>query len=149
MPTLATNKFAKKDYSITDTIEAGVELTGAEVKSVKLGQINLKGAYVTVDNESNVWLLGCHISAYKPAGSLKNPDDVTRKKRLLLHKKEISRLIGKAKEQGLTILPLSVYTKGSLIKIELGIGRGKKKHDKRESIKKREIDRDIRRKMKQ
>jgi len=144
MPTLAVNKFARKDYFIQDTLESGIKLTGAEVKSVKKGNIDMKGSYVSIDNDLQVWLVGCYIAPYKPAQKQQENYDPNRKKQLLLHKKQIHHLIGRSKEQGLTILPLSVYTKGSFIKLELGIGRGKKKQDKRETIKKRQLDREIR-----
>lgn len=145
MKTLAKNKKAYFDYKILETIEAGIVLTGPEVKSVKQNQINLKGAYVAItNNEAN--LLNAHIAPYKFAGKIKY--DPKRSRKLLLHKKEIDYLIGKSHEQGLTTLPLSVYLKKGIIKIEIGIGQGKKKYDKRETIKKREADRTIKRAIK-
>ncbi len=142
MPRITTNKQALHNYQVLETYEAGLVLNGAEVKSVKAGQINLKGSYVSIRDEQ-MWLINAHISPYRPARHREyNP---THDRKLLLHKKEIASLIGKLKQKGLTLLPISVYTKGSLIKVELGLCRGKKQHDKRETIKKRESDRRIRR----
>ena len=148
MPTLAYNKRARFDYVITDTFEAGLVLLGHEVKSVKTGHISLKGSYVTLKRVRNkplpaLYLTNAHIPLYKFAGTIKeyNPD---RPRKLLLRGDEIKRLIGKKQEQGLTLVPIKIYTKRSLIKLEFGIGRGKKKTDKREAIKKRESDRKIR-----
>jgi SsrA-binding protein len=145
MKKIAQNKKAYFDYKILEKFEAGIALIGPEVKSVKQNQINLKGAYVAItNNEAN--LLNIHIAPYKFAGKIKY--DPKRSRKLLLHKKEINYLIGKSHEQGLTILPLSIYLKKGIIKIEIGIGQGKKKYDKREAIKKRESDRAIRRAIK-
>ena len=148
MPTIAANKKALYDYRVLEKLEAGIVLSGPEVKSVKAGQINLKGSYVTVDSQSQVWLIGAHISTYKPAVSVQTNYHPDQERRLLLRKKEINYLRGKSREKGLTIMPISVYTKGSLIKLEIGIVKGKKLYDKRETIKKREIDRQIRRRLK-
>lgn len=143
MPSITKNKRALYDYNVLEKFEAGIVLTGAEVKSVKSGHINLKGSYVSVrDNE--LWLLNAHISAYKMASSQTDYDPTVARK-LLLKKAEIATLTGKLSTKGLTVLPLSVYTKGSLIKLELGVCRGKKRHDKRELIKKRESDRSLQR----
>ena len=146
MPTYATNKKARFEYEILDTLEAGLVLSGPEVKSIRSGHITLKGSFVTFHrDEAN--LTNAHISKYKYAGSVTDyvPD---RSRKLLLKKKEISYLRGKSQEKGLTIMPLSVYTKGRHIKVEIGIGRGKKKFDKRRTIKDRETKREIARKMK-
>ncbi|MEK7665342.1 MAG: SsrA-binding protein SmpB [Patescibacteria group bacterium] len=142
MPTLAYNKRAKFDYEILEEMEAGLKLTGAETKSAKAGHVSFQGAYVSVRG-NEAWLKAMHISPYKPAGEQKtyNP---TRDRKLLLHKREIKRLIGKSKEAGLTLVPISLYTKGDLVKLSFGIGRGKKQFEKREAIRKREIDREIR-----
>jgi SsrA-binding protein len=124
-------------------------LLGHEVKAVKNGQINLKGSYVTIKHQPKpeVFLTNANIARYKKAGPL--PDyDPQRSRKLLLHKSQIKSLIGKLQQKGLTLVPLKVYTKKNRVKLEFGIGRGKQKHDKRESIKKREIDRDIRRTLK-
>src|SRR3989338_4458992 len=138
---LAENKKALFDYDILEKYEAGLALTGQEVKSARLGQIALKGSYVTFHN-SKAYVLNMHINKYKAAGPL--PDyDPTHTRQLLLHKKEIAYLQGKAMEKGLTIVPLSVYTKQRLLKIEVAVARGRKTFDKREVIKKRELKREL------
>ena len=148
MGLIAKNKFAYFDYHILEEFEAGIVLTGPEVKSVKLGQVNLKGSYVSLRN-NKPWLINAHISPYQRAiGSQKNYEPV-HDRPLLLKKAEIRRLIGKLKSQGLTLIPLSVYTIRRLIKIRLGLAKGKKKYDKRAAIKKREVDQGIRRAMRQ
>ena len=148
MPTLATNKKGLYDYQVLEKFEAGLVLSGAEVKSVKTGQINLSGSYVSLDPTGEAWLVAAHISPYKQARAHQINYDPSRRRKLLLKHQEISYLQGKSREKGLTILPISVYTKGSLIKLELGIARGKKQIDKRDIIKKRDVDREIRRRMK-
>lgn len=145
MPTIARNKYAHHDYEILEKIEAGILLTGPEVKSAKSGQINLKGSYISMDSRNEAWLINCHISSYRPAGSAQNSYNPTRSRKLLINKNELISINTKTHKSGLTILPLSVYTKGSLIKIEVGIVKGKKKFDKREDIKKRDTEREIRR----
>lgn len=149
MPTLATNKKGLHDHSVIEDFEAGIVLTGAEVKSVKAGQINLKGSYISIDGKDEAWLIGAHVSAYKPAAGRQKNYQPDRKRKLILHKKEIDYLRGREKEKGLTILPISVYTKGSLIKVKLALVKGRKLHDKREMLKKKSLDRDIRRTMRQ
>ena len=148
MPTLTTNKKALHDYQVLEKIEAGIVLSGPEVKSIKAGQINLKGSYISIDHKSQASLVGAHVAGYKPAAANQTDYQPNQNRRLLLKKKDIDYLRGKSQERGLTILPISVYTKGSLIKLELGIVRGKKQYDKRQIIKKREMDREIRRKLK-
>ena len=149
MKLIATNKQAYHDYEILETFEAGIVLSGPEVKSVKSGQINLRGGYVTIDKNQTPYLTNVHIAPYSPAQAVQASYNPTRSRKLLLHKKEIKSLIGKLQIRGLTILPLKVYTKGSLIKMEIGLARGKKKYDNRETIKKKELDRKIRQKLKQ
>lgn len=145
MPQLAFNREARHNYTILETLEAGVSLTGPEVKSAKAGSVSLKGSYATIkDNE--LWLLNAHIGAYKAAGPNIKHDPV-RSRRLLVRRTEIDRLIGKLHSEGLTLVPLSLYSKSGLVKVELGLARGKKAHDKRASIKKREVDRGLRRAM--
>ncbi len=153
MPVLAVNKRANFDYEISDKFEAGLVLLGHEVKSVKTGHISLKGSYVTPrqikgkpEQKSKVpefFLINAHIPLYKKASTIKNYDP-TRSRKLLLNKTEIKRLVGKKQEQGLTLVPIKIYTKHSLIKLEFGLGRGKRKVDKREAIKKRELDKRVR-----
>lgn len=142
MPSYATNREAHHSYSIQETLEAGIVLTGPEVKSVKGGNVSLKGSYATLKN-SELWLLGMHIGRYKPAAQVTQEPE--RSRRLLVRRTDIDRFIGKLQSEGLTLVPLSIYSKHGLIKVELGLARGKKVHDKRASIKKREVDRNIRR----
>lgn len=139
MAVVAYNKRANFDYKISDKYEAGLVLTGQEVKSVKAGQISLKESFVTVHN-LELFLTNAHITPWKHAGKILNYDP-TRPRKLLLRKSEIKHLIGIRRMQGLTLVPIRVYTKKRLLKLEFGIGRGKKEYDKRESIKKREEER--------
>jgi SsrA-binding protein len=147
MPTLAYNKRANFDYTISETYEAGIVLFGHEVKSIKTGHISLKGAFVvtkkTGKNLPELIIINAHIPLYSKATKVINYDP-ERPRKLLLHKKEIAKLLGKKQVEGLTLVPIKIYTKHSLIKLEFGIGRGKKKIDKRQTIKKRETDREIR-----
>lgn len=145
MPTLAVNKRARFDYEISETYEAGLSLLGYEVKSVKNGHISLRGSYVTTRNvagKTEIYLVGANISLYPQAGKVDDYSPI-RERKLLLNKREIDRLIGKRQEVGLTLVPLKIYTKHSFIKLELGVGRGRQKADKRTAIKKREIERQI------
>ena len=147
MSTLAINKRARVDYKILDNFEAGIMLSGQEVKSVRGKNISLKGSYVTVNSTGpggtpEAWLVNCHISPYKHAGALPHYEP-THSRKLLLHRKEINTLIGKMKQQGLTLVPLKLYTRKSRIKLAFGLGRGKKEFDKRQDIKKRDTDRAI------
>ena len=144
MPVLAVNKRATYEYEILQKYEAGLSLVGHEVKSAKAGNVQLKGAYVTITN-GHPSVINMHIGAYPKAGPLPSYNP-TRTRQLLLNKREINSLIGKKKELGLTLVPLRVYTKRNLVKLEFGVGRGKKKFDKREDIKKKDIKRDLRRK---
>ncbi len=142
MKVIQKNKKAFFDYRIKETFEAGIALLGHEVKSVKGGNISLKGGFVTI-NQGEVWLLNANISLYKHATD-KNYDP-HRTRKLLLHRKEIERLIGKVQEKGITLVPLKIYLKKGKIKIEVGLGEGKKKYDKRQAIKEREDKRKIER----
>jgi len=138
----ATNKKVFHDFEILEKIEAGISLFGSEVKSVRSGAISLKGSYITIHN-GEAYLTGATISAYKYAPKESHKTDRSRK--LLLGKSELRRLIGKKEEQGLTIVPLSVYTGATgKIKVEIAIARGKRQYDKRETIRKRETERRIR-----
>ncbi|RLC36103.1 SsrA-binding protein [Candidatus Falkowbacteria bacterium] len=147
MPTLAYNKRANFDYEITGKFEAGLVLFGHEVKSIKTGHVSLKGSYVTIKKGKKalpeLYLINAHVPLYKKASAIKDHNP-TRPRKLLVHKNQIKQLIGKKKEAGLTLVPIKIYTKHSLIKLEFGIGRGKKKYDKREAIKKREIKKNFR-----
>lgn len=146
MATLAHNKRAHFDYAISDTYEAGLVLTGQEVKSVRAGHISLKESFVTV-KDGELYLINAHITPWKHAGEIKNYEP-TRSRKLLLKKSEIRRLIGKVRAEGLTLVPIKVYTKKRLIKLEFGVGKGKKKFDKREDLAKKESDRKIKRALK-
>lgn len=141
MPTLVTNRHVKFEYDILKKFEAGIVLSGQEVKSVREGNISLKGAYATVTG-NEVWLLNAHIGPYKKAGPLSGYDP-THTRKLLLRRREISELIGAVKTQGLTLVPLSLYTKGRRLKVEIGLARGRKQYEKRDVIKKRAVDREI------
>ncbi len=144
--TIAQNKKAYHDYFIEEKYECGIELAGTEVKSLRLGQVNIKDSYASVDN-GEVWLKGMHISPYEK-GNIFNRDPL-RERRLLMHKYEIRKLIGKLKEQGYSLVPTSIYLKGQHIKIELGLAKGKKSYDKRQSIAEASAKREIERKMKE
>lgn len=147
MVEISGNRRAYFDYQILETYEAGIALRGFEAKAIKSGRINLAGTFAVVQN-NEVWLLNADIPPYQAKNT--PPDyDPTRSRRLLLHKSEIKELIGKTSQKGLTIIPLKVYTKHNRVKILLGLGRHKKKGDKRETIKKREAEREIERERKQ
>lgn len=139
------NRKANYDYEIIDTIETGIVLKGTEIKSIRDGKANLKDSYSIVKN-NECFLLNMHISHYKE-GNIFNHDE-TRTRKLLLHKKEIIKLNNKITLDGFTLIPLKLYFKGNKAKILLGIAKGKKNYDKREAIKKRDIERDLRARMK-
>ncbi len=142
--TLVANRRARFSYEIQETFEAGISLMGTEVKSIRDGQANIKEAYADIRG-GEVFLVGAHISPYEQ-GNLNNHEPL-RERRLLLKAIEIKRLTGKVQEKGLTLVPLRLYLKGRLIKLELGVGRGKKLHDKRETIKRRDQDREVEREL--
>ncbi len=146
MPTYSVNKKATFEYEILEKFEAGLILSGPEVKSVRNGNVKLTGAYITFHNNS-AWLTNAHISAYKYAPKQESYDP-THSRKLLLHAKEIDYLRGKLSEKGLTIVPLSLYTKAHKIKIEIGLAKGKKTFDKREALKKKDLDKEMRQNMK-
>ncbi|MFA6973342.1 MAG: SsrA-binding protein SmpB [Parcubacteria group bacterium] len=161
MTSLAYNKRANFDYLITDKYEAGLVLTGQEVKSVKAGHISLKESFVTVKG-TELFLTNAHITPWKHAGDIKNYEP-TRSRKLLLKKSEIRRLIGKVRTEGLTLVPIAVYTKkrpasptssgrsssqGGLLKLEFGVGKGKKKFDKREDLAKKDAEKSMKRALK-
>ena len=139
---LAQNKKARHEYFILETIECGIELAGTEVKSVRQGKVNLTDAYASVDN-GEVFIKGMNISPFEK-GNIFNKDPL-RVRKLLLHKKEIRKLIGQIQQQGLTLIPLSVYLKGSLVKVSLAVAKGKKLYDKRADIAKRDARHDAER----
>lgn len=139
---IANNKKARHDYFLEETFEAGVELHGTEVKSLRQGHCSIKEAFVHIEN-GEVIIYGMHISPYEK-GNIFNKDPL-RPKRLLLHKKEIMRLLGKIKEKGYTLVPVQVYFKGSLVKVEIALARGKKLYDKRQDIAKKDARREAER----
>jgi len=141
---IATNRRARFDYEVLERVEAGLVLVGPEVKSLRAGKASLGEAYAVI-RRGEVWLLNCHISPYDPA-SRDNPDP-RRERKLLLHRKEIRRIDGKLHERGLTMVPLSLYFKDGRAKVELALVRGKRRFDKRESIRERETQRDLARRM--
>ena len=137
---IATNRKVRHDYLIEDTFEAGLVLTGSEIKSVRAGQVNLRDSYATIRN-GELWLLNAHIAPYKQA-SFQNHEP-RRDRKLLLHRREINRLTGKLQEKGLTLIPLQIYLKDSWAKVQLGLGRGKKSYDKRQALRERDDRRQI------
>ncbi len=137
MPNLAYNKRSKFDYDILEKFEAGLVLKGFEVKSAKAGRVSLQGTFVSTKNNA-LYLTNATISPLQPK-NVPQDYDPTQSRKLLLNRKEIDYLIGKSQEKGLTLVPIRVYIKNNLVKLEFGIGRGKKKYDKRESIQKREF----------
>jgi len=146
MKIFAENKNAHFEYEILDAYEAGIELKGFEVKSIVSHGANLRSVYATIKN-GEVWLLNLDIPPYQPKNGPEKYDS-KRSRKLLLNKSEIAELMGKIKEKGLTLVPLKMYNKGSKIKLEIGLARNKKKWDKREDIKKREMTKEIRREVK-
>ncbi|HEY2025738.1 MAG TPA: SsrA-binding protein SmpB [Gemmatimonadaceae bacterium] len=137
---IAKNRRARHDYTILDTYEAGVVLTGTEVKALREGRANLSDSYGIVRN-GEIYLLNLHISPYERASY--NNHEPTRTRKLLLHKREIARLIGAIERQGLTLVPLELYFKRGIAKVAMALGKGKKLHDKREDAKARDADREI------
>lgn len=143
---IAKNPTAFQNYNIDDKLEAGIVLSGTEIKSIRNGKANLKDSYAIIKN-GEVYIVGMHISPYEH-GNIFNKDPL-RNRKLLLNKREINKLIGLTKQKGYSLVPLNMYFKGSLVKIELGIGKGKKLYDKREDIAKKDAERRIRQQMSQ
>ena len=144
--TIAENRKARHDYFVVESFEAGVELFGTEVKSLRAGGVNLKDSYCEID-KGELFALGVHISPYEQ-GNIFNKDPL-RPKKLLMHKREIMRLAGLVSREGYTLVPLSLYFKGSYVKLSLGLCKGKKLYDKRDDIAKRDANRVIEREMKE
>lgn len=140
MKILAQNKKARHDYDIIEQFEAGIELKGTEVKSCKAGKVNLRDAYVRI-KDGEAFLLNAHISEYEQ-GNISNHEP-TRTRKLLLHKSEINKLIGKSQEKGLTIIPLKIYLNKNLVKVEIALAKGRKSHDKRSEIREKDLKREI------
>ncbi len=140
--TVTVNRKAQHDYHIVRTLEAGLSLRGTEIKSIREGRVSIREAYVRPD-DGEVWLVGAHIAHYAPAGSTNH--DPTRRRRLLLHKRQIAELRRAVESEGVTIVPLRLYLKGGRAKLEIAVGRGKKRYDKRAALAKRDADRQIQR----
>jgi SsrA-binding protein len=143
--TVATNRKAYHNYHISDPVEAGIALTGSEIKSVRQGRVSLGDAYVRPE-KGELWLYNAHIARYE-AGSYMNHEP-TRPRKLLLHRKEITTLAGRVAEKGLTLVVTKVYIKGHVAKVEIALARGKKQYDKREAIQRRETERELARAVK-
>ena len=143
---IADNKAARHNYFVLEQIECGIELVGTEVKSIRSGRVNLKDAWCSVDN-GEMWVKGMHISPYEQ-GNIFNRDPL-RVRKLLLHKREIIRLYGKVKQEGLTLIPMALYFKGSRVKVALGLCKGKNVHDKRQDMANKAAAREIDRAMKE
>ena len=146
MKVIAENREARFEYFVEDTFEAGISLDGGEVKSIRAGNVSLKDVYCSVYN-GELFIKGMHVAVYDKAGSF-NQKDSRRDRRLLLHKHEINALIGKVQEKGYTIVPLKLYFKQSLIKVEIGLCKGKHTYDKKQSIKEKDLDRETERELK-
>jgi len=139
--TIAENRKARHDYHILETWEAGVSLLGTEVKSIREGRVNLRDSYARVQDEE-VWMMNVHISPYSHRGSAEHAE--MRQRKLLLHRHEIRKMLGKVAEKGLTLVPLEIYFKKGRVKVLLALAKGKQAHDKRETIRRREVDRETR-----
>ncbi|MGE5849751.1 MAG: SsrA-binding protein SmpB [Candidatus Methylomirabilota bacterium] len=138
--TLCTNRKARHDYHVEETYEAGIALLGSEVKSIREGRANLRDSYAAF-REGELFLYNCHVSPYAQASRF-NPDPL-RPRKLLMRREEMQRLVGKVEAKGLTLVPLSLYLKGRLVKVGLALARGKKQYDRREDIKRREAEREV------
>ena len=139
---VATNRKARHNYFLSDTYEAGIVLKGSEIKSIRAGQISIKEAYVQIEN-LEAWLINAHIAPYEQASYLGH--EPRRKRKLLLHRREINRLWDQVRKKGVTLVPMRVYLKDGRAKIEIAVGRGKKQYDKRHEIAKRDAQREIER----
>lgn len=146
MKIISENREARFEYFIEDSFEAGIALDGGEVKSIKSGNVSLKDAYCSVNN-AEVFIKGMHVAVYDHGGAF-NVKDSRRDRRLLLHKSEIRKLIGKVNEKGYTLVPLKIYLKQALIKIEIGLCKGKHTYDKKQTVKERDLDKAARRELK-
>ena len=138
--TVATNRKAYRDYHLQDSVEAGIALTGTEIKSIRTGRVNLRDAYVRPEG-GELWLLNAHIARYEAGSYLSH--EPTRPRKLLLHRKQIDSLTSKVQEKGLTLVPIKLYIKGSIAKVAVALAKGRKLYDKRESIIRREVEREI------
>ncbi len=146
MKVITENREAKFEYFVEDVYEAGIHLDGGEVKSIRSGNVNLKDSYCSIYN-GELLLKNMHVAVYDKAGAY-NVKDSRRERRLLLHKSEINRLVGKVTQKGFTLVPLKLYFKGSLIKVEVGLCKGKHTYDKKQTVKERDIKREVARDLK-
>ena len=146
MKTISSNKKVRHEYFVIESFEAGIELVGTEVKSIRQGGVNLKDSWCSIDN-GEIFVKGMHISPYEK-GNIFNKDPF-RVRKLLMHKKEIMRLLGQVKQDGLTLIPISLYFKGSRVKMQIGLCKGKKLYDKRQDMARRDAKREIDRTMKE
>lgn len=145
LKTIADNRKARHDYFVLESYEAGIELTGTEVKSIREGGLNLKDSWISID-DGEAYIKQMHISPYEK-GNIFNKDPL-RTRKLLMHKREIMKLLGQVKQDGLTLIPISVYFKGSRVKVQVGLCKGKKLHDKRDAMAQRDAKRTIDRELK-
>ena len=143
--TITVNKKAYHDYHILESYEAGIVLKGSEIKSIRMGRVNIRDAYARVE-KGELWLHNSHISAYQAGGF--NTHEPDRRRKLLMHRKQIAELEQTSNQKGLTLVPLRIYIKNGIAKLEVGVGKGKKQYDKRDAISKRETDREVERAMK-
>ena len=143
---IASNRKAYHDYSIEDTLEAGLVLQGSEIKSIRAGKVNLRDSYVTIRSDE-AWLVGAHIAGYAQASY--EDHEPRRNRKLLMHRLEIDRWLARAEQKGYTIVPLKLYLKDNVAKVEIGLARGKQQHDKRDAIAERDVQRDIDRALKE
>ena len=143
---VATNRKAGRDFTLSDHNEAGLVLTGTEIKSIRAGRVNLSDGYVQ-PRDGELWLLNVHIAPYDPSGRYGH--EPRRPRKLLLHRREINRLISRVQERGYTIIPTRLYLKGGRAKVEIALARGKRKYDKRQAIAKRDAQRDVERALKE
>lgn len=144
--TVALNRRARHDYAIDETVEAGLVLTGTEIKSIRAGRANLAQAYARIDR-GEAWLIGAHIAPYAEGNRFNH--EPTRTRKLLLHRDQIAELVGRITTKGMTLVPLRLYLRGGVAKLELGIGRGKRSHDKRRTIAERDARRELERETKE
>ncbi|MEE9199446.1 MAG: SsrA-binding protein SmpB [Dehalococcoidia bacterium] len=142
MKTISVNRKAFHDYAILESVEAGMVLTGTEIKSIRAGRVNIRDAFARAD-KGELWLFNAHIAQY--SGGNRYNHEPTRPRKLLLHREQIDHLVGKAEEKGLALIPLRLYIKGHMAKVELALAKGKKLYDKRKSIAERDAERQIRR----
>jgi SsrA-binding protein len=144
--TVAVNRRARHEYAVEETLEAGIALTGTEIKSIRAGRVNLAEAYARIER-GEAWLIGAHIAPYEQGN--RNNHEPTRTRKLLLHRDQISELVGRTQAKGFTLVPLKLYIRNGMAKLEIGIAKGKKAHDKRRTIAERDARRELERSTKE